>query len=127
MGPGVRLDTGVAQGSKVTHHFDPMLAKLVVWAPCREASSERMKRALDDFVLLGVRNNIDFLHRVISSQDFAAGKLDTDFLPAHSELLAPPSQIPPAVIVVASLKPPTVSTAQDQFRDVWTSGPWRNS
>jgi acetyl/propionyl-CoA carboxylase alpha subunit len=127
MGPGVRLDTGVAQGSKVTHHFDPMLAKLIVWSPGREASIERMKRALDDFVLLGVRNNIDFLHRVISSKDFAEGQLDTDFLPAHSDLLGPPSQIPPAAFVVASLKPHMAPTSHDEFKDVWASGPWRNS
>jgi acetyl/propionyl-CoA carboxylase alpha subunit len=127
MGPGVRLDTGITQGSKVTHHFDPMLAKLIVWAPSREASIERMKRALDDFVLLGVRNNIDFLHRVISSGDFAAGKLNTDFIPAHPELLEPPSQIPPEAFVVASLKTSRAANSHDEFRDVWGSGPWRNS
>jgi acetyl/propionyl-CoA carboxylase alpha subunit len=127
MGPGVRLDTGVAQGSRVTHHFDPMLAKLIVWSPNRDASIERMKRALDDFVLLGVRNNIDFLNRVISSKDFAEGKLDTDFLPAHSDLLEPPSQIPPEAFVVASLKPHVTSTSKDDFKDAWTAGPWRNS
>ena len=126
-GPGVRLDSGVAQGSRVTHHFDPLLAKLIVWSPSREASIERMKRALDDFVLLGVRNNIDFLHRVISSKDFAEGKLDTDFLPAHSDLLAAPSQIPPAAFVVASLKTPMSSRLEEGFTDAWTSGPWRNA
>jgi acetyl/propionyl-CoA carboxylase alpha subunit len=126
-GPGVRLDSGIAQGSRVTHHFDPLLAKLIVWSPSREASIERMKRALDDFVLLGVRNNIDFLHRVISSKDFAEGKLDTDFLPSHSDLLAAPSEIPPAAFVVASLKKPMSSGSQEEFIDAWTSGPWRNS
>jgi acetyl/propionyl-CoA carboxylase alpha subunit len=126
MGPGVRLDSGVGQGSIVTHHFDPMLAKLIVWAPSRDASIERMKRALDDFVLLGVRNNIDFLHRVISASDFASGKLDTDFIPAHSQLLSAPG-VPPEAFVVASMKPPKASAAQDTFADVWASGPWRNS
>lgn len=126
-GPGVRLDTGVAQSSPVTHHFDPLLAKLIVWAPTRPASIERMKRALDDFVLLGVRNNIDFLHRVISSPDFAAGKIDTGFLSAHPDLISAPSEIPPEVFVLASLKPVATAARQTAFADVWSSGPWRNS
>ncbi|HEY2384874.1 MAG TPA: biotin carboxylase N-terminal domain-containing protein [Terriglobia bacterium] len=127
LGPGVRLDSGIARGSVVTHHFDPILAKLIVWAPSREASIARMKRALDDFVLLGVRNNIDFLNRVISSEDFAAGKLDTGFITAHEQLLAPPSEIPPEVRAVASVKPRAAAAKQDAFQDVWTSGAWRNS
>jgi acetyl/propionyl-CoA carboxylase alpha subunit len=126
-GPGVRLDTGVAQNSPVTHHFDPLLAKLIVWAPTREASIDRMRRALDDFVLLGVRTNIDFLHRVISSPDFVAGKLDTGFLSAHADLMSTPSEIPPEVFVLASLKPAATAAKQTAFADVWASGPWRNS
>jgi acetyl/propionyl-CoA carboxylase alpha subunit len=126
-GPGVRLDTGIAQSSPVTHHFDPLLAKLIVWAPTRDASIDRMKRALDDFVLLGVRNNIDFLHRVISSPDFAAGKLDTGFLSAHADLMSAPSEIPPEVSVLASMKPAATAARQAAFADVWASGPWRNS
>src|SRR5215470_9512298 len=64
-GPGIRLDSGVQAGSVVSYHFDPLLAKLIVWAPSRTAAIDRMKRALHDFALLGVRNNIEFLHRII--------------------------------------------------------------
>src|SRR6266850_1971254 len=85
-GPGIRLDAGVARGSSVSYHFDPMLAKLIVWASSREAAIDRMKRALDAFVLLGVRTNIEFLHRVIATADFASGKLDTGFLNQHPEV-----------------------------------------
>src|SRR5262245_42401685 len=67
-GPGIRLDSGVQAGSVVSYHFDPLLAKLIVWAPSRTAAIDRMKRALHDFALLGVRNNIEFLHRIISSE-----------------------------------------------------------
>jgi len=127
MGPGVRLDTGIEEGSAITHHFDPMLAKLIVWAPSRASAISRMKRALEDFVLLGVRHNIDFLHRIISSEDFAAGRLDTGFLPAHPDLLAGPSEIPPEVRLIASLKTVAAADATHPLKDVWTSGPWRNS
>src|SRR5262249_6858461 len=64
-GPGIRLDSGVARGSRVSYHFDPLLAKLIVCAPTRESAIARMKRALDDFALLGVGTNIEFLRRII--------------------------------------------------------------
>src|SRR6185369_6233017 len=95
-------DSGVGQGSVVSYHFDPMLAKLVVWAPSRSAAIDRMKRALDDFALLGVRNNIEFLRRIIASDDFAAGKLDTGFLDRHKELFNVPTDIPPEALLIAS-------------------------
>jgi acetyl/propionyl-CoA carboxylase alpha subunit len=127
MGPGIRLDTGIAQGSAITHHFDPMLGKLVVWAPSRDASIQRMKRALDDFVLLGVRNNIDFLHRVISTEDFAAGKINTGFLTTHSHLLTGSTAIPPEAVALASMKQVTTAAKENAFADAWASGPWRNA
>jgi acetyl-CoA carboxylase biotin carboxylase subunit len=127
MGPGIRLDSGVAQGSTVTHHFDPILGKLVAWAPSRPAAIDRIKRALNDFVLLGVRNNIDFLHRIISAEDFAAGRIDTGFLSRYPDLLKAPSEIPPEVFAVASLKPASKSRTAESLTDVWTSGTWRNS
>jgi acetyl/propionyl-CoA carboxylase alpha subunit len=126
-GPGIRLDSGVARGSVVSYHFDPLLAKLIVWAPARTAAIDRMKRALDDFVLLGVRNNIDFLHQVISTSDFMTGKLDTGFLDRHREVFEPGNMIPPEAFLVASVASGTRSTNQAVFNDVWNSGPWRNA
>jgi len=129
VGPGIRLDSGVARGSSVSYHFDPMLAKLVVWAPSRAAAIERMQRALDDFVLLGVRTNIEFLRRVISTDDFASGTLDTGFLDRHRELFVVPEGVPIEAILAASLESP-IGTSRQDFQDAWTSGAsgrWRNS
>jgi len=123
IGPGIRLDSGVAAGSKVTYHFDPMLAKLIVWAPSRSAAIARMERALDDFVLLGVRNNIEFLRRIVSTEDFASGNIDTGFLDRHPDVFIAPFEIPPAALLAASHG---LSNTQGH-RDVWSSGPWRNS
>ena len=106
-----------------------MLAKLVVWAPSRAAAIERMKRALDDFVLLGVRTNIEFLRRVISTDDFASGTLDTGFLDRHRELFVVPEGVPIEAILAASLESP-IGTSRQDFQDAWTSGAsgrWRNS
>ncbi len=127
MGPGIRLDTGVGEGSTVTHHFDPMLAKLIVWASSRASAIGRMKRALGDFVVLGVRHNIDFLNRIVSSDDFAAGRLDTGFLSTHPELSAASLEIPPEVRLIASLKAPGTHEGRQTIKDPWTSGAWRNS
>ena len=60
-GPGIRLDTGVREGDDVTPHYDPMLAKLIVFAPTRNEALQRMRRALDEFVVLGTTTNIGFL------------------------------------------------------------------
>jgi acetyl/propionyl-CoA carboxylase alpha subunit len=134
-GPGIRLDTGVAAGSLVSYHFDPLLAKLVVHGPSRSAAIDRMKRALHDFVLLGVRNNIEFLHRVVSSNEFAAGDTDTSFLTRHLELFNMPD-VPTEAFLIASIRPrpqgqgsrEAPSEAQQaRESDVWTSGLWRNS
>jgi acetyl/propionyl-CoA carboxylase alpha subunit len=129
VGPGIRFDSGVEEGSEVTIHYDPMLAKLVVWAPSRAAAIDRMKRALADFVLLGVRNNIEFLGRVISSPDFATGSLDTHFLERNSRLLQTlPDDTPDEVLLAASLTPaPAEQHGTDARPGVWTSGAWRNS
>jgi acetyl/propionyl-CoA carboxylase alpha subunit len=127
MGPGIRLDSGVARGSAVSHHFDPMLAKLVTWAPSRPSAIDRMKRALDDFVILGVRNNIEFLRRIIETEDFAAGKTDTGFLDRHPELFQTSPDIPFEARLVASLSSAPRSGDTREFNDVWTSGKWRNT
>jgi acetyl-CoA carboxylase biotin carboxylase subunit len=132
-GPGIRLDSGVSQGSTVSYHFDPLLAKLIAWAPSRAAAIDRMKRALDDFALLGVQNNIQFLRRVISTDAFAAGKFDTSFLDRHLELFSASSHVPVEAILIASAagaaseRPGSRPVQQETFTDVWGSGTWRNS
>jgi acetyl/propionyl-CoA carboxylase alpha subunit len=134
LGPGIRLDSGVTRGSAVSHHFDPMLAKLIVWAPSRRAAIDRMKRALNDFAVLGVRNNIEFLHRTISAGDFTEGKLDTGFLERHPELFLVPDNLPVEALLVASAVGVATGTSSGNrqgsspaFTDVWNSGAWRNS
>jgi acetyl/propionyl-CoA carboxylase alpha subunit len=128
LGLGVRLDSGVEQGTVVGIHFDPMLAKLVVSSPNRNESINRMKRALDEFVILGVEHNIDFLRRIVSSPDFAGGSFDTHFLEHHSELFVPESASPPLEALLAASV--NIRTSQDDaasYSDAWSSGGWRNT
>ena len=76
-GPGIRLDTGVRQGDEVTPNYDPMLAKLIVWAPNRVEALEKMRRALDEFVVLGCTTNIRFLRELCDQQAVIEGTTDT--------------------------------------------------
>lgn len=76
-GPGIRVDSGFRAGDTVTHFYDPMLAKLIVHAENREASTQKMGAALRDYVIHGVTSNIDFLQDVLAHPDFAEGKVST--------------------------------------------------
>ena len=99
-GPGVRVDSGVSRGSRVGLEFDPLLAKLVVSAPDRKAAIERARRALEEWVVLGVETNRAMLAAVLRSPEFLSGRYATDLvsrLPA-----ADPSEPPSAAWIAAA-------------------------
>ena len=79
-GPGIRLDSGVAEGQEVSIYYDPMLAKLIAWAPRRDLSLRRMEVALSQFQALGVVTNIPLLRAVAAHPQFRSGNYDTGFL-----------------------------------------------
>ena len=79
-GPGLRLDSGVDQGQEVSIYYDPMLAKLIAWAPDRDLSLRRMDVALSQFLALGVITNIPLLRAVVGHPQFQRGEYDTGFL-----------------------------------------------
>ena len=88
-GPGIRLDSGVAEGDEVSPHYDALLAKLTAWGVDRESARRRMERALSEFVVLGTVTNIPFLRDVVRHQRFREGGYDTGFLERERELLSP--------------------------------------
>ncbi len=79
-GPGLRLDSGVVQGQEVSIYYDPMLAKLIAWAPDRDLSLRRMDVALSQFLVLGVVTNIPLLRAVLGHSQFQDGEYDTGLL-----------------------------------------------
>nr|BFE67279.1 hypothetical protein GCM10020092_005800 [Actinoplanes digitatis] len=87
--PGLRLDTGVTDGSVVGLQGDSMLAKLVAWAPTRQEAARMLASALTRTQLHGVVTNRDLLVRVLRHQAFRAGDVDTGFLDRHPEVFAP--------------------------------------
>jgi acetyl-CoA carboxylase biotin carboxylase subunit len=79
-GPGVRYDHGLYSGFEVPVQYDPILAKLIVWAEDRPSACDRMVRALKESVVLGVKTPIEFLIDVVSSEAFRSGETHTHFI-----------------------------------------------
>jgi 3-methylcrotonyl-CoA carboxylase alpha subunit len=79
-GPGVRVDAGIAAGSVVSHYYDPMLAKIIVFGSDRAAAIARLERALLDCTIDGVRTNLPLLLWIARDQEFRAGNTTTSFL-----------------------------------------------
>jgi acetyl/propionyl-CoA carboxylase alpha subunit len=79
-GPGVRVDSGVRAGLEVSLHYDPMLAKLIVWAEDRPAALERLRRALGEYLLLGLKTDLPLHRFLVGHPAFRAGQFDTGFL-----------------------------------------------
>jgi acetyl-CoA carboxylase biotin carboxylase subunit len=82
-GPGVRVDSGIRADYEVPLHYDPMLAKVSVWAGDREAARRRMIAALADYVILGPTTNLPFLADVLRHPAFAEGRTHTRFVDEH--------------------------------------------
>jgi acetyl-CoA carboxylase, biotin carboxylase subunit len=80
-GPYVRMDSGVYPGWTVPTYYDPMLAKLAVWAPTRELAVARLRTALAEFEIVGIRSNLAFFREVLDDEAFQRGELHTGFIP----------------------------------------------
>ena len=79
-GPGVRVDTGVFPGFEITSFYDPMISKLIVWGETRAQAIMRMRRALEEYRIVGVRTNIPFHQMLMDSPRFMGGQYDTRFV-----------------------------------------------
>ena len=122
-GPGVRIDSGVMQGTTIGVNFDPMLAKLIAYAETRDAAIDRLDRALRDYVVLGITTNLSWLRRVITHRAFREGKVSTRFLTDHDSDLK--KQTPEVVARIGALlatQPPGPATGDrrpDAARSIW--------
>jgi acetyl-CoA carboxylase biotin carboxylase subunit len=79
-GPGVRRDSGVYEGWTVPLEYDPLLSKVSVWGTARAEAIARMRRALGEYEVFGIKTNISFFRRLLEHPDFAAGRLDTGLI-----------------------------------------------
>jgi acetyl-CoA carboxylase biotin carboxylase subunit len=104
-GPGIRLDSGVYEGWNVPLDYDPLLAKLCAWAPGRESAILRLKRALSEYKVGGIRTNLAFFQDVLDDAEFVRGELSTAFLEGFFErrkpLPDPTSEMEAVAVIVA--------------------------
>jgi len=100
-----RIDTGVREGDEVSVFYDPMIAKVIVHGADRAEAARRMRRALAETSLLGVKTNLAFLERVVRHPAFLAGDTDTGFIARHRDvLIPPPGDVPVEALVAAAAR-----------------------
>ncbi|MBT3787367.1 MAG: acetyl/propionyl/methylcrotonyl-CoA carboxylase subunit alpha [Alphaproteobacteria bacterium] len=103
-GPHVRIDTGVEEGDEVTPYYDPMIAKLIVWDEDRNRALRRLRTALQNTQVVGVKTNTAFLSRIAVNSDFADANLDTGFIERHiAELVPEPGATPVRALAISAL------------------------
>jgi acetyl-CoA carboxylase biotin carboxylase subunit len=103
-GPGIREDCAVFAGWRVPLDYDPMLSKLVAFAETREKAIDRMLRALEEYVIGGIKTNIGLFRRILTDGDFRAARIDTGYLERLLVAGAVPVQasVPEDVVAVAA-------------------------
>ncbi len=133
-GPGIRVDSGFAAGDDVTHFYDPLLAKLIVYAGNREDAIQRMQNALNDFIVHGVVTNIDYMRAVLETDDFKQGKVTTrwvetkfgEWTVSQPELHTLIAAALTDVVFVGGKTQPAVSNETDPFNPWKQTGNYRN-
>jgi len=99
----VRIDSGVAQGDAITPHYDPMIAKLIVWGEDRAAALQRMRLALSDWEVVGPSTNLAFLGRLMRCASFVNADLDTALIEREQQALAAPEDVPDANVLAVAV------------------------
>lgn len=117
----VRVDTGVTEGDDISIHYDPMIAKLIVWDETRDQAINRMVQALEHYRIAGVKTNIRFLHALADAQPFREAELTTGFIEDHRDLLFPKSRLDlhKGLVLAAGFL-----LEQRKSREVVSTDPW---
>lgn len=88
-GPGIRVDSGIYSGWNVPPHYDPILAKLIVWSESRHSAIAKLSQALNNYIILGIKSNIGFLKKIIETPQFINAELHTHFIDENIKSLTP--------------------------------------
>lgn len=100
----IRIDTGVRQGDEVSIHYDPIIAKLIVWDIDRAGALRWLKIALADYQIAGVSTNLEFLSAVALHPSFTTGDINTGFIETHKSLFSEPKPASDHVLALACLE-----------------------
>ncbi|MBB06083.1 MAG: biotin carboxylase, partial [Pseudooceanicola sp.] len=127
-GEGVRVDSGILDGGKVTTDFDPMLSKLIVYGSDRTEAIARARQAVQAYVILGVTTNTDYLDAILAHPDFASGEVSTGFLAEQADVLtAPGEDVSDLLMAIAALSDQRLVDNVMQIPEMHRKmGGWRN-
>ena len=103
-GPGIRVDGWIEEGSAVSVHYDPLLAKLIAWGETREVARRRAVAALRSYAILGIRTNIPFMLQILEHPDFVNASIDTGWLDREAKVLAAATQTGPPPVALAAIE-----------------------
>ena len=122
---GLRIDAGYREGDAVSPHYDAMLAKVIAWAPTRDAAIERLNRGLEDIDVRGIVTNIPFLSVLVTHPDVRANAVDTGFIERELKNLTPASRAPGDFELCAAVA--AILGAEQQAARTESHSPWRTS
>jgi len=124
---GLRIDAGYREGDAVSPYYDAMLAKVIAWAPTREAAIDRLNRGLEETDIRGVVTNTPFLAALITHPKVRANKIDTGFIERELKVLTPAAAAPgdlELAAAVAAILGDDAKAAQQEGRSPWRTSGW---
>ena len=122
---GLRIDAGYREGDAVSPHYDAMLAKVIAWAPTRDAAIERLNRGLEETDVRGVVTNIPFLSALVTHPDVRANAIDTGFIERELKTLTTPSAASGDLELCAAVAAILIEEAKATKTEA--SSPWRTA
>jgi acetyl/propionyl-CoA carboxylase alpha subunit len=99
----VRIDTGITVGDSITPYYDSMISKLICWGEARGEALLRMRRALSEYRIMGVKTNIPFHQNLLDSTRFIAGQFDTSFVEERFSMEGDTNRRPEIAAILATL------------------------
>jgi 3-methylcrotonyl-CoA carboxylase alpha subunit len=122
---GLRIDAGYRQGDTVSPHYDAMLAKVIAWAPTRDAAIERLNRGLEDMDVRGIVTNIPFLSALVTHPDVRANAIDTGFIERELKRLTPAPAEPGDLELCAAVA--AIVREEEKLTKAESHSPWRTA
>jgi 3-methylcrotonyl-CoA carboxylase alpha subunit len=122
---GLRIDAGYREGDAVSPHYDAMLAKVIAWAPTRDAALERLNRGLEETDVRGIVTNIPFLSALVTHPDVRANTIDTGFIERELKRLTPAPRAPGDLELCAAVAAILAEEAKAASHEAYS--PWRTA
>ena len=126
-GPGIRMDEGVYEGWTVPNDYDPLLSKLIAWGNSREETIARLRRALDEYTITGIRTNAGLFRRILEEPDFLRGEIHTRWLDEWLRRPRAPSSAPQASAKNGSIEAAAIVAAVWQAKQSAAQAPSASS